>query len=58
MPNESLIKMLLEVAAELDKGENADIGWLKYMGGSVRDAARLIHRTFTDSPMPAEWLEA
>lgn len=58
LPNEVLIKSLLELAAELDKGENADIGWLKYQGDSVRDAARLIHCTFTDDPMPEEWLKA
>lgn len=42
MQHESLIKILLEIAEELDKGDNADIHWLKYMGESVREAARLI----------------
>ena len=44
--------MMLELAAELDKGENADINWLKYMGDAVRDAAGIIHRNYSDAPMP------
>jgi len=48
----ALVMMMLELAAELDKGENADINWLKYMGDAVRDAAGIIHRNYSDSPMP------
>ena len=48
----ALVMMMLEVAAELDKGENADINWLKYMGDAVRDAAGIIHHNYSDAPMP------
>ena len=44
----ALVMMMLELAAELDKGENADINWLKYMG----DAAGIIHHNYSDAPMP------
>lgn len=52
MLNEKLVESLTELAAELDKGENADIFWLKYMGETVRDAARLIHYNYTEAPLP------
>jgi hypothetical protein len=34
--------LLREIAEELDKGINADIGWLKYQGDAIREAAELI----------------
>lgn len=48
----SLVMTLLEIAAELDKGDNGDIFWLKYMGPSVREAATIIHHNYSDDPMP------
>ena len=47
-----LVDTLLEIATELDTGNDADISWLKYQGDVLREAAQLIHRTFTDDPMP------
>jgi hypothetical protein len=47
-----LVMSLLELAAELDKGENADINWLKYMGEQVREAAGIIHHNYSESDMP------
>ena len=43
-----LVMSLLELAAELDKGIDADINWLKYMGPSVREAATIIHHSPTE----------
>jgi hypothetical protein len=48
----ALVMSMLELAAELDKGENADINWLKYMGPLVREAATIIHHNYSDAPMP------
>jgi hypothetical protein len=47
-----LVDHLVEIAAELDKGNDADISWLKYQGDVLRESAELIHRTFTDDPFP------
>ena len=47
-----LVDTLLEIATELDTGNDADISWLKYQGDVLREAAELIYRTFTDDPMP------
>jgi hypothetical protein len=33
-----LIASLTELADELDKGENMDIGWVKYQGDLIRRA--------------------
>lgn len=33
---------LIEVANELDKGENMDIGWVKYQGNILRRTANLL----------------
>jgi hypothetical protein len=43
---------MLELAAELDKGINGDLNWLKYMGPMVREAAGIIHHNYSDAPMP------
>jgi hypothetical protein len=43
-----LVMSLLELAAELDKGIDADINWLKYMGPAVREAATIIHHSPTE----------
>jgi hypothetical protein len=43
---------LLELADELDKGDNADILWLKYQGETIRSAATIIHYNYSDDPMP------
>lgn len=51
-PNSTLVKALLELADELDKGENADILWLKYQGETIRSAATVIHYNYSDDPMP------
>jgi hypothetical protein len=48
----ALVMSMLELAAELDKGENADINWLKYMGPMLREAAGIIHHNYSDAPMP------
>ena len=38
------VSSLLELADELDKGENMDIGWTKYQGNLLRRVAhRLSH---------------
>jgi hypothetical protein len=42
-----LVASLLELAAELDKGINADLNWLKYMGPLVREAADSIKNNIT-----------
>jgi hypothetical protein len=47
-----LVMSLLELAAELDKGKNADINWLKYMALDVQEAATIIHHNYSDAPMP------
>ena len=47
-----LVMSMLELAAELDKGLNADMAWLKYMGPLVREAATIIHHNYSDAPMP------
>ena len=52
-----LVDHLVEIAAELDKGNDADISWLKYQGDVLREAVELIHRTFTDDPFPREAVE-
>jgi hypothetical protein len=49
-----LVMSLLELAAELDKGIDADINWLKYMGPAVREAATIIHHNYSDAPMPLD----
>jgi len=38
-----LVDTLLEIATELDTGNDADISWLKYQGDVLREAADLIH---------------
>jgi hypothetical protein len=48
----ALVMSMLELAAELDKGLNADMAWLKYMGPLVREAAGIIHHNYSDAPMP------
>ena len=48
----ALVMSMLELAAELDKGLNADMAWLKYMGPLVREAATIIHHNYSDAPMP------
>jgi len=48
----ALVMSMLELAAELDKGENADMAWLKYMGPLVREAAGIIHHNYSDALMP------
>jgi hypothetical protein len=48
----ALVMSMLELAAELDKGLNADMAWLKYMGPLVREAATIIHYNYSDAPMP------
>ncbi len=50
-----LVMSLLELAAELDKGIDADINWLKYMGPTVREAATIIHHNYSDAPMPLDF---
>ena len=49
---EALVFTLIEVAAELDKGEYADIGWLKYQGDMIREAAAIVHYNYSEAPMP------
>jgi hypothetical protein len=39
---DTLLRDMAELAEELDKGNNADIGWLKYQGDLVRRAANLL----------------
>jgi hypothetical protein len=48
----ALVMSLLELAAELDKGIDGDLNWLKYMGPAVREAAGIIHYNYSDAPMP------
>lgn len=48
----ALVMSMLELAAELDKGLNADMAWLKYMGPMLREAAGIIHHNYSDAPMP------
>jgi hypothetical protein len=48
----ALVMSMLELAAELDKGINGDLNWLKYMGPMVREAAAIIHHNYSDAPMP------
>jgi hypothetical protein len=36
------VARLIELADELDKGENMDIGWVKYQGNLLRRAAKLL----------------
>ncbi len=36
--NEKLCHALAELAEELDKGDEADLGWLTYQGALVRKA--------------------
>ena len=48
----ALVMSLLELAAELDKGIDGDLFWLKYMGPTVREAAGIIHHNYSDAPMP------
>ena len=48
----ALVMSMLELAAELDKGENADISWIKYMGPMLEEAAAIIHYNYSDAPMP------
>lgn len=56
-PNSTLVKLLLELADELDKGDNGDIFWLKYQGETVRRAATVIHYNYSDDQMPETWKE-
>ena len=39
-----LIASLTELADELDKGENMDIGWVKYQGDLIRRAITEVTR--------------
>jgi hypothetical protein len=38
MSKEQLIAELIELAEELEKGEDADTHWLKYQGPLIREA--------------------
>jgi hypothetical protein len=38
MNKEKLLNALTELAEELDKGDEADLGWLAYQGNFVRKA--------------------
>jgi hypothetical protein len=40
-----LVAHLVEIAVELDKGNEADISWLKYQGNVLREAVELILST-------------
>jgi hypothetical protein len=39
---EQLVAHIIELADELDKGENMDIGWVKYQGNLLRHVATLL----------------
>ena len=47
---ETLVTSLLEIAQEMDMGENADIRWLKYQGDLVRQAAEILHNNYSEKP--------
>ena len=47
---EMLVTALLEIAQEMDMGENADIQWLKYQGDLVRQAAEILHNNYSEKP--------
>ena len=36
------VSNLIELAAELDKGEGMDIGWVKYQGNMLRRVAHIL----------------
>ena len=52
--NTKNIEFLREVAAELDKGDNADILWLKYQGPTMRQIADALAGVLSNSTEDTE----
>ena len=47
---------LIELATELDKGEDMDIDWVKYQGNMLRRVAHILEQYQTLSKKPARTL--